>query len=467
MTSLPSSLPTSLPSSSPTILFFPTNLPSLSPRPTQRPTVIPSQSPDSSVAPTSYLSLAPTIASPTVSPTVRVQKTHKPTFSKPSLCPTRSPSIKPTLALKKPTKTRSPSFRPSPLPSVKPSTIKHQFMNATSSPFTVNLITVNGSYTQTGGNMVYEINAIGSVVIQGGKGKEGKSIYVIEAVNSNSVIITFFDTTNDVLDFRQDPYVSGLKDVSYSTNPLTLVLPPYQQTIVLKNLNTINDLSDDNFYFSIISSSSSSSSSESGLNGLNLPLTTTEFGTLIGFGALVILSICFAQISFKRTASDRKAKVNAAAKLRRRLPALVNIPPPISIIQNQFPLEENERQDSNSSQHSSEPSVKSLRRLSILREASQLEEESSSFYSLASTSIDSKLFPGFFPLSDEETSNNGESDSFDSLSSSSEHVTEGKSIISSQSTSSSGDFSITVASRKRSWRSETSKARSEGDDALV
>lgn len=463
MTSLPSSIPSSLPSSSPTILFFPTNLPSLSPRPTQRPTVIPSQSPDSSVAPTSYLSLAPTTASPSVPPTIRVQKTQKPTFSKPSLCPTISPSIKPTLALKKPTKTRSPSFRPSPLPSIKPSTIKHQFMNATSSPFTVKPITVNGSYTQTGDNIVYEINAIGSVVIQGGKGKEGKSIYVIEAVNSNSLIISFFDTTNDVLDFRQDPYVTGLKDVSYSTNPLKLILPPYQQTIVLKNLNTINDLSDDNFYFSAISSSSSSSSSESGLNGLNLPLTTTEFGTLIGFSALVILSIFFAQISFKRTASDRKAKVNAAAKLRRKLPALVTIPPPISIIQNQFPLKEDERQGDKSS----EPSVKSLRRLSILREASQLEEESSSFDSFASTSIDSKLLPGFFPLSDEETSNNGEIDSFDSLSSSSEHVKEDKSMISSKSTSSSGDFSMTVVSRKRSWRSETSKARSEGDDALV
>lgn len=458
ITSSPSSFPTSTPSLSPTIFFFPTNRPSLSPRPTQ---TIPSQSPDSSFPPTSYQSTVPSISS-----TVKVQKSLKPTFNKPSLSPTRSPSIKPTISLRQPTKTNSPSFKPSYLPSIKPSTIKPQSVNASSSPFPVTLITVNGSYTQTGGNVVYQINAKGSVVIQGGKGKEGKSIYVIEAVNINSLIISFFDPTDDVLDFRQDSYVTGLQDVSYSTNPLTLILPPYQQTIVMKNLNTINDLTDDNYYFSSTSSSSSSSSSK---KGSKAQFTPTEMGTMVGFGALVILSIFFGQMSFKRTSYDHNNKVNAATKILRRLSAVLKVQSPLNSHQIKFASEGGDDQDSSSSEPSSLPSIKSSRRLSILYEVpieeSDVDSKSSTFDSLSSSSsLDSKRFLDLFPTSNEYDLS-GDSDTMDSFSS--EEEEDGKFTLLSQQTSSSEDPSLNTASQSRSWCSGISRTRSDCGDALV
>lgn len=316
--------------------------------------------------------------------------------------------------------------------------------------------------------MVYQINAKGSVVIEGGKGKEGKSIYVIEAVNINSLIISFFDPTDDVLDFRQDSYVTGLQDVSYSTNPLTLILPPYQQTIVMKNLNTISDLTDDNYYFSSTSSSSSSSSSK---KGSKAQFTPTEMGTMVGFGALVILSIFFGQMSFKRTSYDHNNKVNAATKILRRLSAVLKVQSPLNSHQIKIASEGADDQDSSSSEPSSLPSIKSSRRLSILYEVpieeSDLDSKSSTFDALSSSSsFDSKRFLDLFPTSN-EFDLSGDSDTMDSFSSEEEEEEDGKLTLLSQQTSSSGDLSLNTASQSRSWCSGISRTRSDCGDALV
>eukprot|EP01042_Synura_sphagnicola_P010017 gene10017-12867_t len=167
----------------------------------------------------------------------------------------------------------------------------------------------NGTF-ETLGNEILEIESKGSILIkakrEGSNVKVGRSIYVIKAVNTNSLTITWFDVSMDVLDFREDVYVSSLSVISYRTNPLRLIVPPYEQEIVLESVSVLSELSESNFYFSESSSSGSGSGSSSSVDSVEGMMSSfvfdrEELGVLLASAVLIVGGMLIVQVFCSRS----------------------------------------------------------------------------------------------------------------------------------------------------------------------
>jgi hypothetical protein len=242
-TFLPSSLPSSRPSTSPSLVptgAVTTNTPSNHPSVNTFPPIVMLKA-NESASPSYASTFKPTKA--TTSPTMK--KTPLPSFSptrKPStMIPTVNPSKIPTV---KPIATSSsPSHRPTILPQTRKPTVlptlvptSNQTFSIDGSSFDVVSLDSPGDYVGSSNkNEVFLLSAPGVYHITtrppetSNKESENqeKDVKMLSLVPvENQVIVDGFDYLSDVIDLTRYPTIRYLEDLSYSTNPLIIKLPP-------------------------------------------------------------------------------------------------------------------------------------------------------------------------------------------------------------------------------------------------
>lgn len=302
-----SSYPTFLPSSRPSI-FVNTSSPSYLPSiiPTNKPTA-PTASPTfSPTGPSELPTVQPT--SPTIKPTVKPN--YNPS-AKPSVRPSMMPTIRPT-STKSPTftptvlrtihpTTRTPSRLPTRRPTTRPTRSQTQtptviMTQAPTVPFNTTVIVKGGKYTFTGDtNYDITVKALDddvTLVMSTGL-KNSQRLYRISIMPSIDVVIQGFDAVNDIIDLQAFRGINNISDVSYSTNPLIIVLPN-KQAVILPSLTSLQQLSAKNFLFSTVKGSITMSSSDDRSKGLSM-MTADLIITTILFsccGFIFIIQIC-------------------------------------------------------------------------------------------------------------------------------------------------------------------------------
>jgi hypothetical protein len=317
-TVFPSIIPTDRPSSSPTISFVPSFFPS---SPTSRPTSIPS----------SIISLRPTPARiPTIAPTKQETASSRPTFlrsARPSLRPSTSPTVVPTSSKPSIKPLVSPSRKPSRTPSFTPTINRNPTSSPSASPtlalsdgsFVTKEITAGGNYNGTAWKRIIFVIAppIGSpssssqVVITGND--KGRSIYKVLPRANLTLIITNFHNNQDLIDLTAfSGTVASIGEISYRSNPLTLLLP-HEQTIVLSS-HTSFDLSENNFLFSSSTNSNRNDDNNNDNNGATGVISSLDgldkrsitMGSIL-VGLLLLTFIC-AQFSENSNIEKYKLK---------------------------------------------------------------------------------------------------------------------------------------------------------------
>eukprot|EP01040_Poterioochromonas_malhamensis_P005208 gene5208-5581_t len=267
--------PTASPTFSPT---GPSELPTVQPTsPTIKPTVKPNYNPSAkpSVRPSMMPTIRPTSTkSPTFTPTVL--RTIHPTTRTPSRLPTRRPTTRPTRS-----QTQTPTVIMTQAPTV---------------PFNTTVIVKGGKYTFTGDtNYDITVKALDddvTLVMSTGL-KNSQRLYRISIMPSIDVVIQGFDAVNDIIDLQAFRGINNISDVSYSTNPLIIVLPN-KQAVILPSLTSLQQLSAKNFLFSTVKGSITMSSSDDRSKGLSM-MTADLIITTILFsccGFIFIIQIC-------------------------------------------------------------------------------------------------------------------------------------------------------------------------------
>ena len=210
-------------------------------RPTLHPTIFPTSS-SPTFAPTAKPTVHPTelpTKEPTLVPTARPtgQPTDAPT-ERPSASPTAMPSITPTEA---PTEvpTRDPTFHPSAKPTAEPSAEPTE--RPTARPTGVNYVTLTkgGSYIGTVATDYFTISSPTDVILTGNGGSDR---YIIKLVPGTHVIITDFNSDEDVIDLSEleGMYSEQFLDIIDEENALAISLPNGQ-------LITLLDVTEDEF----------------------------------------------------------------------------------------------------------------------------------------------------------------------------------------------------------------------------
>ena len=357
-TFLPSSFPSNAPSTQPSALptistttFTPSNCPSVS---TMPPVGDPLN--NNSAAPTYLLTTKPTRA--TMAPSrkrtllpsaVPVTQSLPPTTIRPTLVPTQTPSIFPTInPSRKPTRATT-SRRPSFLPTMSPTS--NQTFSMSDATFVVTNYDSPGNYEGSPGiNQVFVLSGEGTYYITArvdspspapGKNSENSMKVITMVPAQNQVIVEGFSVNSDFIDLSKYSSLKSMKDLSFSTNPLTIRLPSSStiptaqaspstilsthvqsqsqsqsspraadsnsQTVTLLSYSNLNELKEENFLFQ--SSAIQSASSEI--------ISAESAHSLIIFAGVIIL---FAIVVFfqslrneiKQIEEKRKEKVRAA-----------------------------------------------------------------------------------------------------------------------------------------------------------
>jgi hypothetical protein len=298
VTSPPTFLPSSAPSS------FPTNHPTISPSSVDDLVISPPLSPSQSAFPSLFprtkaprTTQMPVTPTPTIFPTV---KSRRPSIS-PSFLRTLSPSTLSTAtksprpsSIIRPT-TRAPSLLPSTAPSEQNATIPN-----------VVLVPVAGTYhTNSRKAEEFQITATGLVLIVPDSTtldspRSVSKIYKIYEVPEQALIIQSFRSDLDVIDLSMfSKTIRNLEDLSFTTNPLILLLPRAQVIKLPSHLSM--DLSADNFIFAEGSSAESSSSSN--------PLTdVVAYGAVLPVAAVIIICVVLYIAAVDGKYADERAK---------------------------------------------------------------------------------------------------------------------------------------------------------------
>jgi hypothetical protein len=247
-TFLPSSQPSSVPSYSPTSLSSfsdPTNTPTLE-ETTYQPSRYDTFPPH--LQRTERPSQAPKTSRPTRIPSMK-SSTHFPTAktNTPTVSPTRKPIENPTrrpiilsstmLPSRTPTQRNVPSIYPTSSPSVSPTV-------ALSTVFHEITIDRGGVYNVPSGKANFIISGEGEFEITGNGG--GKKIYTI-LPSKNVITITDFNKGYDQISLIHFPSLYSINDLVYRTNPLQFILST-EQKLFLSSLGA-SDLAEENFIF--------------------------------------------------------------------------------------------------------------------------------------------------------------------------------------------------------------------------
>jgi hypothetical protein len=361
-TFMPSSRPSSHPSVSPSIsptfgitTYYPTNSPS-------KVTSSPSLTANESIKPTIFVPITakPTLKTnspsfkitkvPSLSPTTR-KPTGKPSFL-PTLCPTIYPSFKSTLSRRSAIPTKAPSLRPTnPIPS-----------NAT---FVLNGSAFEGIACEKPGdyygknyrNQIFVLYSPGVYrIIARSPLKNDKNnnnniqmkfmkVFDIFPTVNQYVFLEEFDPDTDVINLSKLSRILVLQDLSYSTNPLKLLLSTgstsssdfssasssfsssstlrsflsthsssqrnnntisshNEQIITLPGLNDISSLTEKNFVFASILQDSQSENHETGINGSSYILFSFT-GVTVGV-AFILVFIKFVQVDIENDKDEKR-----------------------------------------------------------------------------------------------------------------------------------------------------------------
>jgi sugar lactone lactonase YvrE len=282
------------------LINYPSNM-------TASPTYFPSSSPSSqpSVSPSVFPSQAPTTSTPTNLPSVitsppvlGINESASPTViqsSKPSK-KTNQPTVKSTFIPSYTPSTKTPSCEPSFVPSLIPS--KAPFSNRTRRPqptiryrpsakpimsptpiptsgsivssmnslsFSVVDLIEPGDYigsANTNQNFVFSLTGPGRYHIVARPPHINDSsveVFSLKPMNDQLVIIDGFRTSSDIIDLHQFPLIQTLDDISFSTNPLTILLPKWvtdadpttqsRQSLTITTFQTFESFSEQNFIF--------------------------------------------------------------------------------------------------------------------------------------------------------------------------------------------------------------------------
>lgn len=306
----PSSQPSSLPpTSEPT-----TKNSGYSSRPSMRKTSLPSRNP--TIRPSRIPTKNPT-KTPSRPPSIRPTQTQKPSTI-PIRTPTKRPTAMPSYCL---------SARPSPSPSFRPTI-------SSSQPLTVVNITEVGTYTIPDGNTEVRISLLkisseentNNVITVRGQ-HTGRRIYtIIPIVNMTTIIkINDFNQDMDIINLYYFHDYTSIKDLSYSTQPLTLLLTTIQR-VTITNMMIMN-LTSDNFRFhdgitSPSSSLSSSSSSSSSISGLIQMITndSTDFTIIVLSLGIILMTVVYGYYPRKRDSKKSLLSLSSRFPSRPLLP---------------------------------------------------------------------------------------------------------------------------------------------------
>jgi hypothetical protein len=259
MTSLPTVFPSSLPSSQPS--SFPSLIPTVTQTtetPTNRPSLIRTEKPTfifdpfATPEPSFPLTKTPTgmpkataqpkSFRPTYQPTMKNSDSPspKPTFS-PSFASTSLPSVN-LITLKPSRSSMKPSRSSRSISSVSPTIINSSFVFDYQTIYCNNTIMCTGSPNV---NKQFIVQTEGTVSIQCGSSQI--CVYLVIPKENNIIIIEDFNMHKDIIDLLQFPWLKGIEDLSFSTNPQVLFLGTSQQ--ILFRQRDIVKFTSTNFYF--------------------------------------------------------------------------------------------------------------------------------------------------------------------------------------------------------------------------
>jgi hypothetical protein len=287
------------------IMLYPnptTQSPTVSPTlsPTEVPSFVPttanvSSAPIYSLTPSTFPSLRPTIL-PSISPTRRptVMTTFAPSVGS-SFPPTRVPFAKLTLAPSSSSRplaspTRVPSFRPSTAMN-SPSSVPSIYPTYSSNSFTIITdITKGGDYNGMNWTKVeIRINSPNNVLLT--LPDQSVNKFKIYPQPNMTIVFNNFNSLN-LLDISLFPELSQIAELSYSTDPLTILLPN-NQMLVFPSMTGF-ELTGRNFLFTTVppSSSSADSQSISQRNDLTWSTDFILFPIILVFLTAVVFLIC-------------------------------------------------------------------------------------------------------------------------------------------------------------------------------
>jgi sugar lactone lactonase YvrE len=307
MTSSPTYFPSSSPSLPPSVSpsVFPTQAPSTS-TPSNLPSVItspPVLGINESASPTVIQSSKP--SKKTSQPTVKatVVPSYTPSTKTPSCEPSFVPSLMPSRAPFS-NRTRRPQsairYRPTGKPIIPPTPIPTSgsivsSMNTLS--FSVVELIEPGEYTgstDVNQNFVFSLTGSGRYHVVAHPPHINDSsvkVFSLKPMNDQVVIIDEFRTSSDIIDLHQFPLIQTLDDISFSTNPLTILLPKWvtdadqttqsRQRLTIATFQTFESFSEQNFIFR------KAKGFHSGVKTSNY-----SFQLLLGFGVIIgVLSV--------------------------------------------------------------------------------------------------------------------------------------------------------------------------------
>jgi hypothetical protein len=284
-----------------------------------------SSSPTNSLVPSVSPSLLPSSITPSMLPTATLIPSFVPSVTT-TLIPSFLPSVKPVNSLR-------PVRSPTPLPSFRPST---EINSPSSSP------SIYPTYSSNSFTTVTEITSGGII--------DGTNWTKVEIrVNSplNVVIITAGDTVNkfticpqpnvtiifhnfnvfNLLDLSLFPTLSKITELSYSLNPLTILLPDDQKLIFPEIIDF--DLNGHNFIFADISEDSASSTSKkrkpSSFSFDDIDLTNS-FQRNLALFIIVFVCISLALTCIcrrKRFSKDESHTINGFSRFQRNHNAIL------------------------------------------------------------------------------------------------------------------------------------------------
>jgi sugar lactone lactonase YvrE len=350
-TYFPSSSPSSFPSSSPSSL--PTEA-ATTKTPSNHPSVItapPVLAINESASPTVVSSLKPTrktsnpttikpSRSPSFTPSSTISPTRKPTVL-PTRIPSRAPfnnSVAPTRSVQ-PTASFRPSVNPIRVASAVPS-FNQSVISLKGLSFTMLELSEPGEYIGSANtNEVFSLTSPGVYSIVShplsanstNSTKTVSKVFSLTFVESQIIIVDGFQTSSDVIDLNNFPTIRSMDDISYTTNPLKIILPgmdgesdvpkskvfssadvfttdtnhrnEQQQTITLTDFDSLISLGKQNFIFR--PPNPSSVRMNEAYYSLQLLLS---FGIVVLMTALVIFLKCISEDLNKEDESPENEK---------------------------------------------------------------------------------------------------------------------------------------------------------------
>jgi hypothetical protein len=286
--SQPSSSPSSAPSTEPTVKMTfstPTNVPTVPPLINDFPNNDPTLAPKSK-SPSRMPTIRPSSRTPSFRPSLNPSQTSK----NPTRIPSRLPTVKPSLLPSSPSPSFLPTIKPS-LPSRMPSSFPSLAPSKSlDSPLVVFRIEDSGNYEIPEDKQELIVSATGNIQLSGGKNVLVYKILPISAENSSVVTIIDFNVHKNLLDLSEFSSIKSLSDLSFTTNPLTIILSGNQR-VVLSSYSDFQ-LTEKNFIFSSTHSNQQDGSGKGdGYQGITLDSSFfISLGILLG-GVLVV--ICF------------------------------------------------------------------------------------------------------------------------------------------------------------------------------